>query len=107
MINKITKSEYPEIWDIIIEEEDYDKTYKEHRRGPSFYTTLRYNINSDLNEYLDGNKIPEELYGLWETDILTWSDDWGLDTKPEVLYRIKEVVKIIEEKCYVRVNEEE
>jgi len=106
--NTITKKEYPELWELFTEEEDYDLTEKEHRRGASFYVTLYYRIDDELLEYADGGKIPVELYGLWQTDTLTWSDDWGLDNQPDVLYRVEPVIteRVIKETHYKRVTDE-
>lgn len=103
MANKITKEEYPDIWDALIEEQDYDATEKDHRRGSSFYITPRYRINpTELSEY--GIDVPEELRGLWEGDTTTWSDDWGMDDEIETLYRVAEVEKIVVTKSYERIT---
>lgn len=101
MINKITKEEYPDIWDALVEEEDYDATEKSHRRGSTFYITMRYRIDhKELAEY--DIEIPPELDGLWEADPTTWSDDWGLDSEIDTLYRVYELEKVIVKKTYKR-----
>lgn len=99
-MNKITREEYPDIWDILIEEEDYDATEKSHRRGSTFYITMRFRIDS--NELSD--LVPPELDGLWEADPCTWSDDWGLDSDIDTLYRVEEKEEVIVKKSWVRVK---
>lgn len=98
-MNTITREQYPYDWDSIIEEEDYDKTTKSHRRGSTFYITLRYTLNEKT--------LPElpELHGVWESDTLTWSDDWGLDSEVDTLYRVEEKEEITVKKTYTRVKE--
>lgn len=91
MINKITEKDYPEFWDLFIEEMD-DATSRDHRRGGSFYITPRYRI--DIG-YLELPHEMDELSGLWEADTRTWSDDWGLDSEPTTLYRIEEREKVV------------
>jgi hypothetical protein len=101
MINKITKAGYPDIWNALIEEEDYDATEKDHRRGSTFYITMRYRIDhKQLYEY--GIDVPSELDGLWEADTTTWSDDWGLDSEIDTLYRVEEIEKIVKTVSYKR-----
>jgi hypothetical protein len=103
MPNKITREEYPDIWDALIEEEDYDATEKSHRRGSTFYITMRFRINSDeLFDY--GIDVPSELNGLWEADPCTWSDEWGLDSEIDTLYRVEEKEEVIVKKSWVRVK---
>jgi hypothetical protein len=83
MINKITKQEYPDIWESIIEDH-YDTTEKEHRRGSNFYTNFIYNIDE---EYFPNNP---ELHGFWMSDTVIWDSEYGCDDTPDVLYRVEQ-----------------
>jgi hypothetical protein len=83
MINKITKQEYPDIWESIVEDH-YDTTEKEHRRGSNFYTNFIYNIDE---EYFPNNP---ELHGFWMSDTVIWDSEYGCDDVPDVLYRVEQ-----------------
>lgn len=86
-INKITKEEYPELWDMIID--DPNISDREHRKSSTFYVTPRYNVD----DWHEG--VPKELHGTWEADTCTWSDDWGLDHEPDTLYRVESKEEIV------------
>jgi|GEM_PF-3299788 len=92
MINKVTYSEQPELFDDITEfsiEEDLD-----HRRGSSFY-------REDIIEFKPKHKIffedvPnfEDYIGTWQTNNVMWSEDDGFDSEFSELTRVKKVEKI-------------
>lgn len=89
MINKITRQEYPEIWNSIIDDY-YDTTEKEHRRGSNFYTNFIYEINE---EFFPNHP---ELHGFWMSDTVIWDSEYGCDDDVNELYRAEKKKKIIE-----------
>ena len=97
MINKITKEQYPDIWDSIIED-FYEMNEKEHRRGSNFYTNFIYEINE---EYFPNNP---ELHGFWMSDTVIWDSDYGCDDEIKVLYRVEQKEKVITTKEWVRMK---
>lgn len=96
-MNKIEKKEFSEDdWELIIDDME-TLGEMEHRRGQTFYVAPQYIITEGM--------FPDrpELWGRWESDILTWSDDWGLDGEPDTLYRIEERERTVIVKEWVRV----
>lgn len=80
MINKITPTMYPDIWEEIMC--DYEILNQEHRKGSSFYCDLLINI--DKSEFPNN----PELHGYWMTkDVCIWDDNYGLDDYPKALFR--------------------
>lgn len=93
--NKITKEQYPDIWDCIIEDE-YDSV-KDHRKNSNFFTTLYF-----LLEEEDFPNNPE-LWGYWESDTVIWDDNNGLEDNIDVLYRVEKKEKVVTTTVYKRV----
>lgn len=89
MINNITKIEYPNIWEYIIDDV-FECSFEEHRRGPTFFKRFIYKIDE---EYFPNHP---ELWGYWESRTITWSDDYGSDDVIDDLIRVEKVKKIIE-----------
>lgn len=89
MINKISKKEYSDIWEKILEDK-YDMTEKEHRRGSNFYTNFIYEINEEF--FPDHPK----LHGFWMTDTVIWDSEYGCDNVIDTLYRVEKKKKIVE-----------
>lgn len=87
MITKITKKEYPDIWDNIINE--WVDLCKSHRKGSSFYANPVYCIDTSKEWFKD---IPKELDGCWQSEeTLYWTDAWGLERNPTVLIRVESI----------------
>lgn len=96
---KITKEEYPVIW------EDFfaytiGETYHAHRRGSNFFTQALLEFGAE--EFPDN----PEIHGLWETDCYISDQEYGPDTIPTELFRVEERTKTVVKKYYVRVTEE-
>lgn len=84
MITKITKEEYPDIWNVIVD--DIEDLCAKHRKYESFYARPVYKIDP---EYFPDNP---EIHGCWQSDeTILWSDSWGLEDKPTVLVRVEQV----------------
>jgi len=56
MINEITKEQYPDIWDSIVED-IFVMDEKEHRRGSNFYTNFIYEINMELKTIVKNGMV--------------------------------------------------
>ena len=58
-VNKITKKEYPTLWDTIVEDEF--ESEKDHRKYSSFFIALYYEIDEEI--------APDnpEIWGTWKT----------------------------------------
>lgn len=96
-INKITRIEYPDIWESITED-FFEMTEKEHRRGSNFYTNFIYEINAEF--------FPDhpELHGFWMGDTVIWDSEWGCDDKVDTLNRVEKKKIIIEKENWVLVK---
>lgn len=96
MITRITKHEYPNIWDNITDE-PFDESAHEHRRGSNYFVTYVYKI--------DGEVAPDnpELCGYWETDTLISDYEYGRDTDIVTLHRVEQREKIVTTKEWARV----
>lgn len=89
MINKIEKSQYPEIWENIVEDEI--ESEKDHRKGRTFFITLYYEIDKEV-----APNNPE-IWGVWmTTEQLIWDDNEGLDCQPHKLVRVEKKKKMVE-----------
>ena len=96
-INKITKTEYPDVFEDLLEF-SIGETYHQHRRGSNYFTNalLRF----------DEKCLPEhpELHGLWESDTFINDYEYGVnDDEPKTLYRVEEKTRTVEQKYYERV----
>ena len=96
---KITKEEYPAIWGDFFAWVIGD-TYREHRRGSTFYTRAL------LEFWWDDFPDNPEIHGLWETNTYINDTEYGPDTTPTELFRVEEKTRTVEEKYYARVTEE-
>ena len=92
MINKITKEQYPDIFEYLL---DFSiaEDYHEHRRGTNYYTSRILKFDPD--------NCPEhpELHGLWQTDIYIWDYEYGGDL-PGECYRVERKTRQVEETFY-------
>lgn len=97
-MNKITKLDYPEIFEDLWAFKKKE-TYHEHRRNSNYYTAW-------LLEFTPKN-LPEHpaLHGLWETDTFIGDHEYGIDKSdfPDVIHRVEEKKRVIEEAYYERV----
>ena len=97
MINKITKEEYPNLWDIIVDDY-YSTTEKKHRRNSNFYTNLIYKIDEEI--------CPDnpELHGFWMSETIIWDSEYGMDDDIDVLYRAEQQEKTVVIKEWVMIK---
>lgn len=89
MINKITKKEYSDIWDLIVDD-IYCFDEKEHRRGSNFYTRCIFLIDE---ENFPNNK---ELHGFWISDTIIWDSEYGMNDDINILYRTEKHKVMVE-----------
>ena len=99
MKNVITKEEYKDVWEILFE--DYEIIEREYRRGSNFYCQLLIQI--DPETYLELKDKPE-LYGNWLSETVIWDSEYGLDIKPEMLYRAEKKTKTVVTEEWVKVK---
>ena len=101
MITKITKADYPDQWENFID--DFSEfTYNAHRRGSTFFSKALIDINEEY--------FPEfpELWGYWETNLFTRSDDYGIErSEIRELSRVEQKSKMVETFEWVPVQSEE
>jgi hypothetical protein len=97
-INKITKDEYPLIFDNYFEFA-IGETYHQHRRGSNYFTQTLLKFDSEnLPKY-------PELHGFWESNVFVNDHEYGPDVLPSVLFRVISKTKIIQKVYYERVSE--
>jgi len=82
MINKITKEQYPDIWDSIVDD-IHEITNQEHRRGSNFYANLVFCIDA---EFFPNNP---ELYGYWMSKTIIWDSEYGMDDEIKTLSKVE------------------
>lgn len=100
MINKIKRSDYPELFEEIIEGDFEEHSYHEHRRGPTFYTRTIYLI--------DESNFPDfpKWHGYWETNAYVRSDDYTDLSEIDELNRVELKEKVVKTREWVRVEED-
>ena len=93
---KITEKQYPDVFEDLMEFQ-IGETYRDHRRGSNYFTKVLLKFDAD--------NLPEhpEIHGLWETDTFIKDHVYGTDTLPDVVYRVEEKTRSIEEIYYERV----
>ena len=95
-LNKITKSEYPDVFEDLMEW-SIGETYHQYRRGSNYFTRA-------LIEFSQSN-LPEhpDLWGKWESDTFIDDYEYGInDDGPSTLYRVEEKSRMVEQKYYER-----
>ena len=102
-INKITRAEYPDVFDVIGEEGLFDdyvtESHNEHRRQSNFFTRRIILIN---DEYFP---TQPELHGYWETNTFVDDHEYGCDYGDvKTLTRVELKTKIVEVSEWVPVN---
>ena len=97
-INKITRKEYPDVFEEF-SEFIIGATGKEHRRGSNYFV-------SSLLEF-DNDNLPEhpELHGLWESETYVDDYEYGCDCYPDELWRVELKTRTISETYYERVKD--
>ena len=98
MINKILRSDYPDLFNELIEDY-YEILYQEHRRGSNFFTKWIIEINEEY--------FPDfpKWWGFWETNTFIWDETYGYD-KSEIdeLNRVELVEKIVKTTEWIKVE---
>ena len=74
-MNKITRESIgKELFDQILDD-IHEFSYKEHRRGSSFFVKSIFLVNE---EWFPNNP---ELWGFWESNDVVWYDDCGYENR--------------------------
>jgi len=99
MINRITKQQYPAIWEDMLAFQ-LKELHHEHRRNSNYFTSWLL--------YFDETNLPEhpEIHGLWQTETFIGDHEYGIDESdlPDELYRVEEKKRMIEETYYEQVR---
>ena len=95
--NKITKTEYPDVFGDLFEFA-IGETYDEPRRRTNRYRRTLFKFDAD--------NLPEHpvLHGFWETDTYIHENDEGPVDPIDEIFRVEEKKRVIEQKYYERVK---
>ena len=101
-MNKITRETAKEMgidFDNLISDMDIT-SFKQHRRGSSFYTRSVIEIDEELFP-----EVPRELDGFWETNEYVDDSEYGCDLDEiDELDRVEEKIKVTETKYWEKVK---
>lgn len=102
-MNIITKKEQPILFENV-SEFIMDDSYKEHRRGSTFYVKSIIQLDKEDAEHFPSIKNFDDYIGTWETnDYITSEDDTDWD-EINTLYRVEKKTIVVETTKWERIQ---